>query len=272
MRASREIFRFLFLIIFLIFAGCNYNTRTSQDDRKDPYFLRAMDQLEHRDYNGAYDSFTRALEKSPHNAAAHYEMGILCEDQRKDYISAIYHYRKYLSLKDGIESDRVIEDRVTACMRELVNQSGVTPSSPAYLMRIDKLQKEKQQAEDSVAKVLQEYERVRLSYQDLYQKYMQQQALIKQMQLGVKTNLTLPLPPPNVGVNQSLSSIRGLGESPQLMYQGMERTKVYQIRAGDTFQKIAKSLGIKTKDIKDLNPGVNPNRLQIGDEIVIPDR
>ncbi|MGG3564320.1 SH3 domain-containing protein [Neobacillus rhizosphaerae] len=47
-------------------------------------------------------------------------------------------------------------------------------------------------------------------------------------------------------------------------------TTVYVIKAGDTFTKISKVLGVSISSIQELNPTVDPSKLKIGQEIKIP--
>ncbi len=49
-----------------------------------------------------------------------------------------------------------------------------------------------------------------------------------------------------------------------------DRPSVYQIRSGDNFTNIARRYKVSTNDLIQANPGVDPQRLQIGQEIRIP--
>lgn len=54
---------------------------------------------------------------------------------------------------------------------------------------------------------------------------------------------------------------------------GEERSgegRVHTIQSGDTFSGLARQYGVRIRDLEEANPGVNPNRLQIGQEIRIP--
>ncbi|MER3420460.1 MAG: peptidoglycan-binding protein, partial [Chloroflexota bacterium] len=46
----------------------------------------------------------------------------------------------------------------------------------------------------------------------------------------------------------------------------------YTIRPGDTLGAIAAQHGVSVEDLIAANPGIDPQRLQIGVEIVIPTR
>lgn len=45
---------------------------------------------------------------------------------------------------------------------------------------------------------------------------------------------------------------------------------LYRIQSGDTLLVVARRFGVTLQQVLDANPGVNPNRLQIGQEIIIP--
>ncbi len=46
--------------------------------------------------------------------------------------------------------------------------------------------------------------------------------------------------------------------------------ELYQVKAGDTFQKIAEAYGISTLELAERNPGVKENELQFGQVICVP--
>ena len=46
---------------------------------------------------------------------------------------------------------------------------------------------------------------------------------------------------------------------------------VYVVEAGDNLTSIAKQLNVTVNDIIKANPGVNPNSIQVGQELEIPE-
>ena len=50
----------------------------------------------------------------------------------------------------------------------------------------------------------------------------------------------------------------------------VNKTNTHVIKSGDTFTQIAKTLGVSVSQIQELNPGVEPTKLKIGQNIKIP--
>lgn len=44
----------------------------------------------------------------------------------------------------------------------------------------------------------------------------------------------------------------------------------YVVRSGDTFSEIAEDYGVRTSELQDANPGIDPRRLQIGTRLIVP--
>ncbi|NMA19497.1 MAG: LysM peptidoglycan-binding domain-containing protein [Lentisphaerae bacterium] len=49
-----------------------------------------------------------------------------------------------------------------------------------------------------------------------------------------------------------------------------ENLRKYQVQKGDTMSGIAQCIGVKWQDIAALNPSVNPNRMRVGQTLVLP--
>ena len=70
---------------------------------------------------------------------------------------------------------------------------------------------------------------------------------IAALQAGLKAKTTAPT---TGGANGKAAAVAGPGS--------------YAVQKGDTLSGIAKKAGISLKALQDLNPGVNPNKMQIG--------
>lgn len=60
------------------------------------------------------------------------------------------------------------------------------------------------------------------------------------------------------------------GEDVQTSESASADQSIYNIKSGDTLSKVAKEFGVSLSALMAANPSVNPNRLQIGQPIVIP--
>lgn len=72
-----------------------------------------------------------------------------------------------------------------------------------------------------------------------------------------------------VEVNTKIGNIQKEEEVLDYMLTGAVQIKTYSVVSGDTFNQIAKNLGLSSEELQQANPGVDPARLQIGDELVL---
>ncbi len=66
----------------------------------------------------------------------------------------------------------------------------------------------------------------------------------------------------------SAASGGGSGPTPGTV----DEDGTYVVKGGDTLAKIGATVGVAWQEIVKANPGINPNRLQVGQKIVIPKR
>src|SRR5437016_2523158 len=88
----------LLLLCACALTGCLPSSQSQLDEEKEPHFLEGKSRLNARDYKGGLESFERALQVNPHSASAHFELAVLCEQNKQDYAAAIYHFEHFLEL------------------------------------------------------------------------------------------------------------------------------------------------------------------------------
>jgi LysM repeat protein len=73
----------------------------------------------------------------------------------------------------------------------------------------------------------------------------------------------------NIYVGQRLQLLTGAGGTTQTQQQtpAAPVKKYYNVRAGDTFSKIAQRNGLSQTQLSKLNPGVNINKLTVGQRL-----
>ena len=98
--------------LLLLVTSCN-ESGSWQDsrDERDPTLLRARAAKNAQDFLAAINLYNEALEHRPRLAAAHLEVGMLCE-KKEDYIRAIYHYQRYLELRPSAQKNKLVEDMI----------------------------------------------------------------------------------------------------------------------------------------------------------------
>ncbi len=134
-----------FLAAFLVSAvficgGCDKIrevTSPDADDENNAHFQKAKEKYGRMDYQGAIDAYERALRQNPNLAKAHLEMALIYEDKFSDHISAIYHFRKYSSLRPGSGKKELVDEFLENSMRQLMAQdSGILSNEKAEIVRL----------------------------------------------------------------------------------------------------------------------------------------
>src|ERR1051325_2928612 len=129
-------------LLCLLLAGCHVGSSKQTDDQKEPYFLAGKNRLQERDYPGAIDMFEKALDVNPRSASAHFELGVLYEQQQNDYAAALYHYQRTVMLNSNMPFAELARQRMQECKRELA-KSVMQPISMENMQReIDSLRAE----------------------------------------------------------------------------------------------------------------------------------
>ena len=71
----------------------------------------------------------------------------------------------------------------------------------------------------------------------------------------------------NVSVN--LGEIENEADVLKYMLTGAVEKKIHTVKSGETFSGIAKKYDLKQKDLEAMNPGINPSKLKIGQQITL---
>src|SRR6478609_8319706 len=120
MTASSAFVRLLAILpLALVLSGCFLPNEGPVDEEKDPHFLAGKNHATSLDYDGAIVAFENALISNPKNAAAHFELGLLCEEHKSDFAAAIYHYEKHLELRPQSRLADTIRQRIMNCKVEI---------------------------------------------------------------------------------------------------------------------------------------------------------
>ena len=277
-----------FLLILLL-CGCVPVNESQLDEQKEPNFIAGKNLLSQMDYEGAVESFEKAIEVNPHSASAHYELGCLYDQNFKKPNDAIYHYTRYLrySRPSGEpvkghkpnEREEIVQQRINGCMADMLKGVATVggPVSTAAQRELDRLTQENKNLNAKID-VLQQ------------QLVAAQQALttvLKNRNAQISTpggsggnridNSSNPSrsTPPSSGSGRTdhmAPSSEPGSIHPPSHSSGGGRMLSYTVKAGDTIAGIARRQGISKEALLAANPQVNAAHLTPGKSINVPSR
>ena len=222
-------------MVFIL--GCEPSGAAASAEDKEPHYLDGRRQLQHSDFEGAERSFHKAPEANPRSSLAHMEIGILYLSRKKDPAAAIYHLQRYLALKQEAPNKNEINGHIEALKGDLAKEVLGSPKNQPGPV-IEELRAELN----------------RLASENL--------ALRHQLRASGVT------PSPQAANNQVGSLQPGTNTQPTRA----NTSKRHKIKSGETLTSISRLHGIQIDKLKQANPGINPAKLQIGQELIIPAR
>jgi tetratricopeptide (TPR) repeat protein len=236
--------RCLILILLLGFSGCDAGPETSLDEQKDPHFLNGRNRSANHDYKGAIEEYEKAIQTNPRSASAHFELGYLNEEM-KDYAAAIYHYEQHLRLRPDSGYAGPAKDRIRSCKMDLVKNEILAPVNQGMQRDLERLG-----AENLLLK-------------------RQLEALQLQLAAGAAApNNSSPNPAPT-DPGPTLRP-RVTGSLPPTSAAPQVRPRIHVVKAGETITAIAARYKIKLAAFMAANPKVDPRRLKVGQNLIIP--
>ena len=243
------------LLCGLLMAGCHVGSTVHIDEQKEPYFLAGKNRLQERDYQGAVEMFEKALDVNPRSAAAHFELGVLYEQQQMDYPAALYHYQRTVMLNSNMPFAELARQRMQECKRELA-KSVVNPISMAALQ--------------------QEVEKLRVENQYLKQQLQHWQNFYAERGTAV-SNIIQTATNSVLHATQSIANVRSVTNGSRAQTNLSARAsfpitsnRMHKIASGDTLAAIARRYNVKLSALQSANPTMDARRLRPGQMLVIP--
>ena len=116
----------LAVLCIALATGCG---RISDERReaRDRYLRRAEAAKDAQDIDRAIEWCEQALERRPNLALAHRELGLMLDNYRQDYVSALYHYQRYLQLRPDSPNRADIESLIQHCRISFAGQIAESP-------------------------------------------------------------------------------------------------------------------------------------------------
>ena len=248
----------LALCLGTVLCGCEPDGQGSLDDKKEPHYILGENRVNAMDYQGAVEAFEQSLEVNPHSAAAHFELACLFDEKISDPAAAIYHYEQYLKFDPKAENAEVVNQRIVTCKQQLAADVMAMPSAPAAQQELEKLADQNRRLQDQIdlLKKWNAYYATQLAALS-NSVPAPNNSVVPQVQNPVQPVQIAPAPAPPKNPNASHPAI-----------PAAQRT--HAVIAGETEAAIARKYGIRLSALQAANPGVNPEKLHVGQTLKIP--
>src|SRR5882672_6505815 len=258
----------LLSLCVLAFSGCWPASHSQLDEEKEPHFLAGKSRVNAMDYQGAIESFEKALEVNPHSGAAHFEAGLLYEKYKLDYAAAIYHFDRFLEQRPKSDYAEVVKQRILACKQELAKTVSLGPVAQSMQSEFDKLSEENKRLHDEVDKWRAFYARTPV---------LTNPPVATTVVFRTPTpSLSAPQPTVSGSASPSTPSTGAPASSiarpsPARPASGLAAEgRTHTVKSGETPIAIAKKYGVRVESLMAANPRLDARRLQVGQTVNIP--
>jgi LysM repeat protein len=258
------------LIICLVVAGCVPTGDNQLDEQKEPHFLTGKSRVNSMDFQGAIESYEKALQVNPRNASAHFELAWLYEGEKiDDPAAAIYHYEQFLKLRPNSDKTDVIKMHINSCKQKIASTvSVIGQMSPERQRELERLLAENKDLKEQVVSL-----KDRVAKWEAY--YASQRAVTNQSvsrttpdtQAGTTSNARQTSESTgNASRNSTTTRPSGTTSgrpSPPVM-------RTHTVKAGETPTTIARQYNISVSSLQTANPQLQPTRMKLGQVLNIP--
>lgn len=111
--------------------------------------------------------------------------------------------------------------------------------------------------------ILQDKQAAQKVLDNIKNKYVSKDSTHKYEKIGFAEKVSIK------DVDTKLGKLQNKAEAMNYLLTGQKEKKVHQVQEGETLYNIAKLYGVKQKDLESSNPGITPEKIQIGQEIIL---
>ena len=231
------------LLASLVLSSCLPSA--PRDDEKEPYFLAGKSRVNTRDFNGAIESFEKAVEVNPRSY----------DQKDPNPAAAIYHYERFLKLSPNSGKDELVKTHILACKQQLAQTVSLGPVTASLQRELEKLLVENKGLHDQVEGLRAEVARL--------------QAVTNQT--GAGSLLSRPAPPTVSGQSMAAATSPSNPANPgRASVPPAAGVRTHLVKAGETPIVIARKYGVKMEALKAANPRLDERHLQVGQALTIP--
>jgi LysM repeat protein len=292
--------RFSLLVILSVAiataGGCSPGDTSQGDEEKEPHYVLGNSRYNEMDWPGAIDAFQESLEVNPHSASAHFRLAELFDTKYPDPAAAIYHYEQYLKLEPDAKNSEVIKARIHSCKVLLASDECGLPDSPAIQKQMESLVVQNHQLQAEVDKLNAELKDWNAYYASLKaagntannttgsagQPAGQSGGVVttpddistapSQPQAASADSRQLNPPAADSPARETAPEgklSKGV-DMPRKTATHTNRSRIHVVTSGETLAAIARKHGLSLTALEEVNPGINPKKLHVGQSVVLP--
>ena len=223
----------------ILLSACSENVEHKERrEERDPMIQRALAKKRTQDMDGARDLFMKALQRKPELARSHLELGLIYDDHFENYVSAIYHYQRYVEMRPDAQKKNIVEELLRSAK---ISYAATFPHQPSGALA-------------EIRSLKNENKMLRRKVEDL-------------MHQGGRAGSSSP--------SSSSSSARRSVDRRPVAAPSRPTADTYIVKSGDTLSKISKKVynnSNRWKVIYDANRGTmaSPQSLKVGQTLIIP--
>lgn len=243
------------VVLLLFTVACSRTVADRDaDEGRDPLVRKARAASDAGDIDEAIRLFLRAVEARPGMARPHLDLAVIYNDNKKDYLRAVYHYTRYIELRPDAEKRAMIEESIREA--ETAFAAGIAAEAVV---------------DAKIRELERENARLRSELRDLQGRLADARPSVPPVTRTVKTVDTAP--------GEQAAEIKTPDREPTVKKEEPKRPEpkfeIYYVRPKDTLSTIAAAVyndAGKWKRIYDANRDTIPDsdRLRVGQALIIP--
>lgn len=250
---------FCCLLLAGLFTGCFLNGGNPVDEQKDPYYLTGKNRVMSKDYEGAVQSFQKALEANPRNSYAHFELALLFQRSPTNSARAIYHFEEYLRLRPKAENADVVQQFILGCKQDLARGVSLAPITQRDQLELQKYMEENVRLKHQIDDL-----KAQLDKRPVLPVQTQTQTVVVPV---VHSNSVAVTPAARTQVVENRMNPTRAVPDP---VPAPASTRTHVVKSGDSFYSISRRYGVSVSALQSANPGVDSRRLRLGQTLNIP--
>ena len=136
------------VVALLALGGCGgaENGSVGNDERSDSNYQRGLSEYTAGRIDQAVAAFSEAVKSNPSNSSARFQLGVLLQEHKKDYLAALCCYREYLNIAASSDKADIARERMETSEKLLLAEMAKKNS----LINSSELIKEMQQVKSEL--------------------------------------------------------------------------------------------------------------------------